>query len=105
MFVKESERKMNPKDKNADWLKKPFQGREPVAWALFRDGVFVDAIHPDEHKRFEGGYTTALFLTPQYRELSDEEMEKMFFKFCESSGTKRDFKRLVDEYLKKASEK
>jgi len=34
-------------------------------------------------------------------DLTDEEIEKRYFEFCESSGTLRDFKRAI---LKKASE-
>jgi hypothetical protein len=37
---------------------------EPVAWAMFKDNTFMDAIHPDEHTRFEGGYTIPLYTHP-----------------------------------------
>ena len=40
-------------------------GNEPVAWAMFKGNTFMDAIHPDEHTRFEGGYTIPLY-THQY---------------------------------------
>jgi hypothetical protein len=37
---------------------------KPVAWAMFKDNTFMDAIHPDEHTRFEGGYTIPLYTHP-----------------------------------------
>jgi hypothetical protein len=48
---------------------------EPVAWAMFKDNTFMDAIHPDEHTRFEGGYTIPLYTHP-VKELTDEEKAK-----------------------------
>jgi hypothetical protein len=49
---------------------------EPVAWAMFKDNTFMDAIHPDEHTRFEGGYTIPLYTHP-VKELTDEEIEEL----------------------------
>ena len=37
---------------------------EPVAWAMFKENTFMDAIHPDEHTRFEGGYSIPLYTHP-----------------------------------------
>ena len=38
---------------------------EPVAWAYILDGGdFMDAIHPEEHNRHEGKYTTPLYTYP-----------------------------------------
>ena len=50
--------------------------QEPVAWAMLHDnGQFIDAIHPDEHARFEGKYIHPLYTTPPQRKpLSDEEI-------------------------------
>ena len=52
--------------------------QEPVAWAMLHDnGQFIDAIHPDEHARFEGKYTHPLYTTPPQRtwtKLTDEEV-------------------------------
>jgi len=48
---------------------------EPVAWAMFKGNTFMDAIHPDEHTRFEGGYTIPLYIHPA-KTLTDEEILK-----------------------------
>ena len=37
---------------------------EPVAWAYIKDGEFFDAVHPDEHSKYEGMYTTPLYTHP-----------------------------------------
>ena len=49
---------------------------EPVAWAMFKDNTFMDAIHPDEHTRFEGGYTIPLYTHPA-KTLTDEEIKEL----------------------------
>ena len=51
---------------------------KPVAWAMFKNNTFMDAIHPDEHTRFEGGYTIPLYTHPA--ELTDEEIWKLWVK-------------------------
>ena len=33
---------------------------KPVAYGLFKDGNFIDAIHPDEYHRIQGSYDTPL---------------------------------------------
>ncbi len=97
---------MKPKDKNADWLLKPFQGREPVAWGMMNsDGNIYDVICPDEHKRHKGEYKTALFLAPQYRELSDEEIFDVWEKVEEEIGHRQLKLNFARAILKKASEK
>jgi hypothetical protein len=50
---------------------------EPVAWAMFKGNTFMDAIHPDEHTRFEGGYTIPLYTHPA-KTLTDEEIEEVW---------------------------
>ena len=50
---------------------------KPVAWAMFKDNTFMDAIHPDEHTRFEGGYTIPLYTHPA--ELTDEEIDEVLY--------------------------
>jgi len=50
---------------------------EPVAWAMFKGNTFMDAIHPDEHTRFEGGYTIPLYTHPA-KTLTDEEINKLW---------------------------
>ena len=37
---------------------------KPVAWAYIKDGDFFDAVHPDEHEKYEGMYTTPLYTHP-----------------------------------------
>lgn len=37
---------------------------EPVAWAYIKDGEFFDAVHPDEHDKYEGMYKTPLYTHP-----------------------------------------
>ena len=49
---------------------------KPVAWAMFKNNTFMDAIHPDEHTRFEGGYTIPLYTHPA-KTLTDEEILKI----------------------------
>ena len=51
--------------------------KEPVAWAMFKSNTFMDAIHPDEHARFEGGYNIPLYANP-IKELTDEELFKVY---------------------------
>ncbi len=65
-------------------LAKQEQG-EPVAWAMLHDnGVFIDAIHPDEHARIEGEYTHPLYTTTQQRKpLTYEQMDKAAMKLAQ----------------------
>jgi hypothetical protein len=56
---------------------------EPVAWAMFKDNTFMDAIHPDEHTRFEGGYTIPLYTHP-VKELTDEEIMVLYEEYIET---------------------
>jgi len=37
---------------------------EPVAYAMFRDGEYYDAIHPDEQAKTVGEYDIPLYLHP-----------------------------------------
>ena len=46
---------------------------EPVAYGMFKDGSFIDAIHPDEYHRIEGSYDTPLYTHPA-KTLTDEEI-------------------------------
>jgi hypothetical protein len=48
---------------------------KPVAYAMFRDGEYYDAITLEEHTRFEGGYTIPLYTHPA-KTLTDEEILK-----------------------------
>jgi len=80
---------------------------EPVAWAYIKDGEFFDAIHPDEHDKYEGMYKTPLYTHP-VKELTDEEIKDVYFNtfnwnFSESASSPfLDFARAI---LRKAQEK
>ena len=38
---------------------------KPVAYAMFRDGEYYDAIHPDEYIKTAGEYDTPLYTYTQ----------------------------------------
>jgi hypothetical protein len=46
---------------------------KPVAYAMFRDGQFYDAIHPDEQAKTVGEYDIPLYTHPA-KTLTDEEI-------------------------------
>ena len=48
---------------------------EPVAYAMFRDGEYYDAIHPDEQAKTVGEYDIPLYTHPA-KTLTDEEILK-----------------------------
>jgi hypothetical protein len=50
---------------------------KPVAYAMFRDGQFYDAIHPDEQAKTVGEYDIPLYTHP-VKELTDEEIMKIW---------------------------
>ena len=52
---------------------------KPVAYAMFRDGQFYDAIHPDEQAKTVGEYDIPLYTHP-VKELTDEEIWKLWVK-------------------------
>jgi len=56
---------------------------KPVAWAMFKGNTFMDAIHPDEHTRFEGGYTIPLY-THLAKTLTDEEIMVLYEEYIET---------------------
>jgi len=51
---------------------------EPVAWAYIKDDGFFDAIHPDEHDKYEGMYKTPLYTHPA-KTLTDEEIKDFIY--------------------------
>jgi type IV secretory pathway ATPase VirB11/archaellum biosynthesis ATPase len=53
---------------------------EPVAYAMFRDGEYYDAIHPDEQAKTVGEYNIPLYTHP-VKELTDEEIEEFSYAF------------------------
>jgi len=48
---------------------------KPVAYAMFRDGEYYDAIHPDEQAKTVGEYTIPLYAHPV--DLTDEEIDNL----------------------------
>jgi hypothetical protein len=52
---------------------------KPVAYAMFRDGEYYDAIHPDEQAKTVGEYNIPLYTHP-VKELTDEEIWKLWVK-------------------------
>lgn len=87
---------------------------EPVAYGMFKDGSFIDAIHPDEYHRIEGSYDTPLYTHPT-KTLTDEEIESLGHKHLEVElfdegeyGTEWNIYGMVDfarAILRKAQEK
>jgi hypothetical protein len=83
----------------------PSHKAEPVAYAMFRDGEYYDAIHPDEYVKTAGEYDTPLYTYTQPKDLTDEEIEKVFVLNCNlinETFAYRDFARAI---LRKAQEK
>jgi hypothetical protein len=76
---------------------------EPVAWAMFKDNTFMDAIHPDEHTRFEGGYTIPLYTHPT-KTLTNREIDNLIADVVEKP-TDEDLYDFAIAILKKAQEK
>jgi len=49
---------------------------EPVAYAMFRDGEYYDAIHPDEQEKTVGEYDIPLYTHPA-KTLTDKEIAEI----------------------------
>jgi hypothetical protein len=49
---------------------------KPVAYAMFRDGEYYDAIHPDEYVKTAGEYDIPLYTHPA-KTLTDEEISEI----------------------------
>jgi hypothetical protein len=49
---------------------------KPVAYAMFRNGEYYDAIHPDEQAKTVGEYNIPLYTNP-VKELTDEEIQEV----------------------------
>ena len=96
--IAELEKNLHMLQRHYDQLDHDLPNAEPVAWGMFVDGDFWDAIHNDEHNRVEGEYTIPLYTTPQIKELSDEEIDEIM----KQTSNWYDFARAI---LKKASEK
>jgi hypothetical protein len=75
---------------------------EPVAYAMFKDGEYYDAIHPDEQAKTVGEYNIPLFTHPA-KTLTDEEiLEIAGEKPSEYGNQLIDFARAI---LRKAQDK
>jgi hypothetical protein len=75
---------------------------KPVAYAMFRDGQFYDAIHPDEYIKTAGEYDTPLYTYTHPKELTDEEITACI---DESEPDTADMIRFAKAILRKAQEK
>jgi hypothetical protein len=69
---------------------------KPVAYAMFRNGEYYDAIHPEEQAKTVGEYDIPLYTHP-VKELTDEEITNLF----RASSDHIEFARAI---LRKASE-
>jgi hypothetical protein len=74
---------------------------EPVAYAMFRDGKYYDAIHPDEQVKTVGEYDIPLYTHPA-KTLTDEEIHQVIFNLPNKDLDLFDFARAI---LRKAQEK
>jgi len=52
---------------------------KPIAYAMFRNGEYYDAIHPDEQAKTVGEYNIPLYTHPA-KTLTDEEIWKLWVK-------------------------
>jgi hypothetical protein len=76
---------------------------KPVAYAMFKDGEYYDAIHPDEQAKTVGEYNIPLYTHPV--ELTDEEIQEVAHGFGAigwMGDTTYEFARAI---LRKAQEK
>jgi hypothetical protein len=70
---------------------------KPVAYAMFRDGEYYDAIHPDEQAKTVGEYNIPLYTHP-VKELTDEEI------ISEWLGNGKNYYNFARAILRKAQE-
>jgi hypothetical protein len=59
---------------------------------MFKDNTFMDAIHPDEHTRFEGGYTIPLYTHPAKTLTEDTECQ-----YCKQGCIRCDPRKLLTD--------
>jgi len=74
---------------------------EPVAYAMFRDGEYYDAIHPDEYVKTAGEYDTPLYTYTQPKDLTDQEIDSLIADVAEKP-TDEDLYDFAKAILKKA---
>ena len=74
---------------------------KPVAYAMFRDGEYYDAIHPDEYVKTAGEYDTPLYTYTQPKDLTDQEIDGLIADVAEKP-TDEDLYDFAKAILKKA---
>jgi hypothetical protein len=72
----------------------------PIAYAMFRNGKYYDAIHPDECEKTAGEYDTPLYIL---KELTDKEIDSLIMDVVEKP-THEDLYDFAKAILKKAQE-
>jgi len=77
---------------------------KPVAYAMFRDGEYYDAIHPDEYIKTAGEYDTPLYTYTQPKDLTDEEIEEIFDTTFEVRDYEDSFIKFARAILRKAQD-
>jgi hypothetical protein len=75
---------------------------KPVAYAMFRDGEYYDAIHPDEYIKTAGEYDTPLYTYTQPKNLTDKEIDNLIADVAEKP-TDEDLYDFARAILRKAS--
>ena len=75
---------------------------KPVAYAMFRDGEYYDAIHPDEYVKTAGEYDTPLYTYTQPKNLTDKEIDNLIADVAEKP-TDEDLYDFARAILRKAS--
>ena len=74
---------------------------KPVAYAMFRDGEYYDAIHPNEQAKTTGEYDIPLYTHPA--DLTDEEIDNLIMDVAEKP-TNEDLYDFARAILKKVQE-
>jgi hypothetical protein len=82
----------------------PTASGEPVAYAMFRDGEYYDAIHPDEQAKTAGEYDIPLYTHPA-KTLTDEEIIKVYEDMLGVASAKSSAIEFARAILRKAQEK
>ena len=78
--------------------------KQPTAYAMFRNGEFYDAIHPDEYNKTAGEYDIPLYTHPvKELALTDEEMISIYEK--DWSGIKCGLGRAVEQAILRKAQK
>ena len=77
---------------------------KPVAYAMFRDGEYYDAIHPDEQAKTVGEYDIPLYTHP-VKELTDDEIRILINEVPDYNIDIHDLMEFARAILRKAQEK